>query len=719
MMRITNNMMVNDLKRNINVNMLKMDEMQRQLSTNRKINKPSDDPAGIVKALRLRTSLTEGEQYLANISDSMSFMQTTDDAMGSIDEILQKVRELTVKAATGSNNAESNAATAKEIAQLNEQLKLVANSTYGSKYIFSGTNVTETPYQNGDWLGNDEVMEVEIGIGVKIPINLKMKEYFMGRLDQTVMDAGSGIKGITAKNLQEGKYKINTAVLGAVTPSKTSEVQSYLGSVSNSSKTGHFFYYPEAVIPGGTTEIPAAQLGSAKPPALVTDPYANDSSYNASLQLEVKQVKTGVGKGEPSANYAAGTLTFDKPMYLKNWEGKTEAIPTGDLTNHFTYTKSGGSTGSLTAAAYNSATNGVTFTTAGAPTVGDTIVWNNNEVTGNLAAVPPMPGGSKLYGEVTAATADTAAILTPEAYTPVKMVYTSTGWVYDDNASVTADIKGHVYNATNGQYTYVDIKDVKVDMEAVAGGKLFSISRNDLGTPPAYTDFPDDLIIYNSGTQKMGGIDPDNPQIKVGDKTVLSLSAAQTVANSQAVDFQYTYLDKMGQAMPERKSQYVFNTGYFNNNTRELKFITLNEQTGLSYDGSISMVTNVFDTTTAPLNPTSFDYKAGLFAYVDDLVRKVTVGKLPQVGNELAGNDSRLQELLLYRSTVGARINRLELQESRLDGMQESYTKLLTYYEDANTAEVTMNLKMQEAVYQSSLAVGARIIMPTLVDFLS
>ncbi|MBP8820353.1 MAG: flagellar hook-associated protein FlgL, partial [Syntrophomonadaceae bacterium] len=45
-MRITNFMLVNDLRRNLNSNLERMDEFQRQLSTGRKINKPSDDPAG-------------------------------------------------------------------------------------------------------------------------------------------------------------------------------------------------------------------------------------------------------------------------------------------------------------------------------------------------------------------------------------------------------------------------------------------------------------------------------------------------------------------------------------------------------------------------------------------------------------------------------------------------------------------------------------------------
>ena len=86
---------------------------------------------------------------------------------------------------------------------------------------------------------------------------------------------------------------------------------------------------------------------------------------------------------------------------------------------------------------------------------------------------------------------------------------------------------------------------------------------------------------------------------------------------------------------------------------------------------------------------------------------------------KLGDIDDKLDDLLLRRSTIGAKVNRLELQQNRLESTQTSYAGLLGQVEDADIAEVIMNLKMQENVYKASLAAGARIIQPTLVDFLS
>lgn len=172
MIRVTNNMLVNDLMRNLNNNYRMMDKYQRQLSSGKKINLPSDNPAGLVKSLRLRTNIVEGEQYLANINEAINFMETTDSALDNITQILHRIRELTVKAANGTNDPGAHQAIADEIKELNEQVKLIANTTYGAKHVFGGRNVTEPPCQGSDWKGNNEYLELEIGVGITIPINV-------------------------------------------------------------------------------------------------------------------------------------------------------------------------------------------------------------------------------------------------------------------------------------------------------------------------------------------------------------------------------------------------------------------------------------------------------------------------------------------------------------------------------------------------------------------
>ena len=74
--------------------------------------------------------------------------------------------------------------------------------------------------------------------------------------------------------------------------------------------------------------------------------------------------------------------------------------------------------------------------------------------------------------------------------------------------------------------------------------------------------------------------------------------------------------------------------------------------------------------------------------------------------------------LLTARSDVGARMNRLEATKLRYTDDIITYKALKSQVEDVDVAETIMYLKTQEAVYHASLAAGARLIQPSLVDYL-
>lgn len=103
-MRITQNIMSQTLLSNLQTNYQKLEQIQEQLSSGKKINKPSDNPVSTVRAMYYQTSLHEIDQYKRNVSDGMSWMQTTDDALDQVTQVLQRVRELTVQAGNSTNN---------------------------------------------------------------------------------------------------------------------------------------------------------------------------------------------------------------------------------------------------------------------------------------------------------------------------------------------------------------------------------------------------------------------------------------------------------------------------------------------------------------------------------------------------------------------------------------------------------------------------------------
>ncbi len=88
------------------------------------------------------------------------------------------------------------------------------------------------------------------------------------------------------------------------------------------------------------------------------------------------------------------------------------------------------------------------------------------------------------------------------------------------------------------------------------------------------------------------------------------------------------------------------------------------------------------------------------------------------ISGDLAMLEERLDQILIVRSAVGAKVNRLERNIERLGAMEVNYSGLLSKNEDADIAEVVMRLKMNEHVYEAALATGARILQTTLVNYL-
>ncbi len=80
--------------------------------------------------------------------------------------------------------------------------------------------------------------------------------------------------------------------------------------------------------------------------------------------------------------------------------------------------------------------------------------------------------------------------------------------------------------------------------------------------------------------------------------------------------------------------------------------------------------------------------------------------------------DTRMNTMLTKRAEIGAKMNRVELIQNRLNDININLQTVKSKTEDADMAKVITNMKTEENVYQASLSVGAQIIRPSLVDFL-
>lgn len=146
-MRITNKMMTNNSLNNINNNKLSVDQLNNQMSTQKKISRPSEDPVVAIRALRLRSTLTEINQYYQkNIPDATSWLEVTESSLTSIHEILNKVYSQCVYGSTDTLEPDDRNTILQDLKALAEQIYEEGNADYAGRYVFTGykTNTSLT-----------------------------------------------------------------------------------------------------------------------------------------------------------------------------------------------------------------------------------------------------------------------------------------------------------------------------------------------------------------------------------------------------------------------------------------------------------------------------------------------------------------------------------------------------------------------------------------------
>jgi len=113
-----------------------------------------------------------------------------------------------------------------------------------------------------------------------------------------------------------------------------------------------------------------------------------------------------------------------------------------------------------------------------------------------------------------------------------------------------------------------------------------------------------------------------------------------------------------------------------------------------------------------------FGGEPGIFAAIDTFINKLGSGAEEDMSESISQLDEGINKVINARADLGARMNRLELINNRLDEQEVVATKTMSENEDIDYSEVITKLITQESIHRAALATGSRIIQPTLIDFL-
>lgn len=138
-MRVTNNMITSNTKSNINANKVLVDKYNTQMTTQKKINRPSEDPVVAIRSLRMQTSLSHITQYLDNnISDANAWLDVTETALNNMKKILTDIRTQCVNGSTDTLTADDRRTILKQLEAMSDQVYSEGNSDYAGRTVFTG-----------------------------------------------------------------------------------------------------------------------------------------------------------------------------------------------------------------------------------------------------------------------------------------------------------------------------------------------------------------------------------------------------------------------------------------------------------------------------------------------------------------------------------------------------------------------------------------------------
>lgn len=178
-MRVTQQMISQQFIQNLHRGNKSMETLQGQISSGKKYERISDQPSEVLKGLSYRSSLSQIEQYQKNVEDGISWSSAMDGELGNVTNVLHRVRELTLQASNDSNNPSDRKNIAVEVRSLIDQVGNIANTAYGSGYLFSGTDLNTQPYQNGALQpSNSIVKEWNVGQGLSVEGNVHATSVF-------------------------------------------------------------------------------------------------------------------------------------------------------------------------------------------------------------------------------------------------------------------------------------------------------------------------------------------------------------------------------------------------------------------------------------------------------------------------------------------------------------------------------------------------------------
>ena len=688
-MRITSNMILHNAATNINGNKVLVDKGNNQMTTQTKIQRPSEDPVVAVRSLALQTRLSKINQYYeTNIPDAEQWMDVTETAMNNIIDNITELKKLCVQGSTSTMNTDDRETILKQLKSLQESIFAEGNADYAGRTVFTGYRTDKTlvftdadcdkKYNITQELSANDFEKVSyFNNGVIVPANSDQ----IGKLD----DTNKSTTNLTKNDItiQTSSYKRLRFAYDNV-----SDVEGLTFSYKNTA--GETVTNTFQLVGQDTDRVP---------------PLANaDKNGNLTYQSRIKSAdQTRTVK---AADGTTSDVTYNYYTVGVTSESKEVTNADGSKTNTETITKTGANDGSVTQTirTINTAADGTTTTeTVTTKTNADgSAVTTNTDANGTKTTTATDASGNNMTGTFNhLPDADSGTDLPKTVY------------VFDNELD-WAD-----WSSKNGQTDADKLTKYVPDDAAVlikeTGDLIFGKSASD----------------QMSAKETSVAVNYDKNSFSAGE---LKPEYYYDCVDNTGVD--YSDLDgTIGSRLVYNRSDIAYDINYtvaVNQN------ITVNLQANEIFDSSAqqdmkdltSVITNTQD---------AYEKREKIAAlmkdsdYQDDATQKklsewyTAASKEYDYYNDymqetfervLGNTEDYLNKANLAETTLGCRGDELKITKTRMDEQQESVTELKSKNDNLDLSTIMMNYTAYYTAYQASLVAAGKLGEQSLLNYI-
>ncbi|MCE5311893.1 MAG: flagellar hook-associated protein FlgL [Nitrospiraceae bacterium] len=178
-MRITTRMFYDNFLAGMNTNLQAIVDASEQISSGKRVNKPSDDPLAMSRIIGYKTETSQITQYKRGINTAKDSLETMDSTLTTLSSVLSRAKELAVKGASGTETAQSRAIMAQEADVILQEAIGLANTRVGNRYIFAGYQSNTAPIDStGAFATDSNSVKINIGDNIDISLNMPANELF-------------------------------------------------------------------------------------------------------------------------------------------------------------------------------------------------------------------------------------------------------------------------------------------------------------------------------------------------------------------------------------------------------------------------------------------------------------------------------------------------------------------------------------------------------------